>query len=74
MALVLLKRFNSAIEASLARSFLATEGLLCFLFDVEDQMDNYPRFGTPVRLMVAEEDLDEAVRLLREVDAGRRGS
>ena len=74
MALVLLKPFTSAIEASLARSFLASEGIMCFLFDVEDQMDNFPRLAVPVRLMVAEEDLDAAVRLLREVDTGERDS
>ena len=69
MALVVLKRFGSAIEASLARSFLASEGIMSFLFDVENQWDTYPRISFPVRLMVAEEDLDEAAFLLRGTDA-----
>jgi len=69
MALVVLKRFESAIEASLARSFLASEGITSFLFDVENQWDTYPRISIPVRLMVAEEDLDEAALLLRGADA-----
>jgi hypothetical protein len=71
MALVLLKRFESAIEASLARSYLASEGVTSFLFDVENQWDTYPRVAIPARLMVAEEDLDEAARLLRAADASR---
>jgi hypothetical protein len=69
MALVLLRRFGSAIEASLARSFLQSEGIISFLFDVENQWDTVPRCSTPVRLMVAEEDLDEAALLLRQADA-----
>jgi len=69
MALVLLRRFDSAIEASLARSFLASEGVMSFLFDVENEWHTSPRTMVPVRLMVAEEDLDEAARLLRGADA-----
>jgi hypothetical protein len=68
MALVLLKRFDSAIEASLARSFLASEGVMSFLFDVENQWDTYTRIAAPVRLMVAEEDLDAAALLLRGIE------
>jgi len=69
MALVVLKRFDNSIEAALARSFLASEGIMSFLFDVENQWDTYPRISIPVRLMVAEEDLDEAAFLLRRTDA-----
>jgi hypothetical protein len=42
---------------------------MSFLFDVENQWDTYPRIAIPVRLMVAEEDLDEAALLLRGADA-----
>ncbi len=69
MALVLLKRFDSAIEASLARSYLASEGIMSFLFDVENQWDTGMRIPVPVRLMVTEEDRDDAARLLRDADA-----
>ena len=69
MALVVLKRFDSSIEAALARSYLASEGLMSFLFDVQNEWDTYPRISMPVRLMVAEEDLDEAAFLLRQADA-----
>jgi hypothetical protein len=37
MASVLLKRFDNSIEASLARSFLASEGVETFLFDVMNE-------------------------------------
>lgn len=69
MALVVLKRFASSIEASLARSFLVSEGVMSFLFDVENEWFTTPRITMPVRLMVAEEDLDEAALLLRRADA-----
>ena len=69
MALVVLRRFDSSIEASLARSFLASEGIMSFLFDVMNEWDTYPRISMPVRLMVAEEDLDDAMLLLGKADA-----
>jgi hypothetical protein len=72
MALVVLKRFDTAIEASLARSFLQSEGITSFLFDVENQWNTWPRVATPVRLMVAEEDLDEAAARLRSADSKDR--
>jgi hypothetical protein len=71
MALVLLKGFDNSIEASLARSFLASEGVMTFLFDVENEWNSFPRIR-PVRLMVPEEDFDEAARLIREADASPR--
>jgi hypothetical protein len=69
MALVVLKRFDNSIEASLARSFLESEGITSFLFDVGNEWNTYPRYAMPIRLMVAEEDLDEAALLLRRADA-----
>jgi hypothetical protein len=39
MALALLKRFDSSIEASLARSFLENEGIISFLFDGQEPVD-----------------------------------
>lgn len=69
MALVVLRRFDSSIEASLARSLLESEGIMSFLFDVMNEWDASPRISMPVRLMVAEEDLDDAGILLREAVA-----
>jgi hypothetical protein len=64
-----LRRFGSAIEAALARSHLQSEGIMSFLFDVENEWNTVPRCSTPVRLMVAEEDLDEAALLLDQANA-----
>ena len=61
-------RFDTRIEADLARLYLENEGIGATLFDAD--INNV--FGwfyvllLPVRLMVLDEDLAEAHRLLRE--------
>ena len=68
MALVELARFNNRIEADLARLYLDSEGVEAILFDAE--MNSYG-WGPmmPVRLMVLDDDLEEAGKLL--AGAGR---
>ena len=63
MSLVELARFDNRIEAELARLNLEAEGIDAVLFDAE--MNSYV-WGPmmPIRLMVIEEDLAEARRLL----------
>ena len=63
MSLVELARFDNRIEAELARLNLEAEGVGAVLFDAE--MNSYG-WGPlmPIRLMVVEEDLAEARRLL----------
>ena len=63
MSLVELARFQNRIEAELARLHLGAEGIDTVLFDAE--MNSFG-FGPlmPVRLMVLDEDRDEAERLL----------
>ena len=58
-----LARFDNRIEAEVARLNLEAEGIDAVLFDAE--MNSYG-WGPmmPVRLMVLEEDLDEARALL----------
>lgn len=65
MSLVEAARFDNRTEAELARLNLGAEGIEAVLFDAE--MHSFG-FGPlmPIRLMVLEEDLDEALRLLRE--------
>ena len=64
-------RFNTRVEADLARLYLEDEGVDAILFDA----DIHSVFGwfyalmLPVRLMVLAEDLVEARRLLRDYDA-----
>ncbi len=65
MGLVELARFQTKVEADLARLLLEAEGLDAILFD---EGMNYIGLGSimPIRLMVLEEEYDEAVALLAE--------
>jgi hypothetical protein len=65
MALVELARFGTKVEADLARLLLEAEGLHVMLFD---EGMNYIGLGSimPIRLMVLEEEFDEAARLLAD--------
>lgn len=64
MSLVEVARFDNRTEAELARLNLGAEGIEAVLFDAE--MHSFG-FGPmmPVRLMVLEEDFDDALRLLK---------
>jgi hypothetical protein len=58
-------RFSTRIEADLARLYLESEGVEAVLFDAE--VNNfYGGLFLPVRLMVLDEDLQQATKLLRE--------
>ena len=56
-------RYNSRVEADLARLYLESEGVESVLFDTEVN-HFYGGLFIPVRLMVLDEDLDLARRLL----------
>lgn len=58
-------RFNSRVEADLARLYLDSEGVEAVLFDAEIN-SFYGGLFLPVRLMVLDEDLELARRLLAE--------
>jgi hypothetical protein len=63
VALVELARFETRIQAELAKMHLGADGIDSILFDAEM---NSVGWGTmmPVRLMVLDEDLDEARTIL----------
>lgn len=63
MALVELARFWNSFEAGAARSRLADEGIDSFPFDMEMSWEGLGGV-IPIRLMVDEDDLAEARRLL----------
>ncbi len=65
MALVELARFQTKVEADLARLLLEAEGLEVMLFD---EGMNYIGLGSimPIRLMVLEQEHDAAASLLAE--------
>jgi hypothetical protein len=56
-------RYNSRVEADLARLYLESEGVESVLFDTEIS-HVYGGLFMPVRLMVLDEDLERAQRLL----------
>ena len=58
-------QFNSRVEADLARLYLESQGVEAVLFDTEINYF-YGGLFMPVRLMVVDEDLDEALRILRD--------
>ena len=64
MSLVELARFGSQLDADLARLLLEDEGIVAIVFD--GQAHNFYGGGglIPVRLMVLDEDYDEARALL----------
>ena len=63
--LVEAERYNSRIEADIARLYLESEGLDSVLFDAEIN-SSYGGLFMPVRLMVLDEDVGRARRLLAE--------
>ena len=58
-------RFNNRVEADLARLYLESEGVEAILFDTEINYF-YGGLFMPVRLMVLDEELAFAQRLLAE--------
>ena len=64
MSLVELARFATRVEADLARLSLEAEGIDAILFDAE--VNSFFGGGglVPVRLMILDEDRDEALQIL----------
>jgi hypothetical protein len=65
MALVEAAKFYDSLSAGAAQSRLEAEGIGSFLFDV-GMTHQGMGFAIPVRLMVDEEDLGRAQRILAE--------
>lgn len=66
MSLVELARYGTRIEADLARLALEAEGIDAVIFDAEANSFFGGGGLIGVRLMVLEEELDEAVAILRD--------
>jgi len=64
MALVEAARFYTGFEASLAKGLLDAEGVTSILFDTEMNWGGFDLGVVPVRLMVDEDDLIRARRIL----------
>ena len=67
MALVEAARFYNSFEAGLARSRLAEDRIDSFIFDMEMSWEGMGIL-IPIRLMVDDDDLDEARRLLAKLE------
>lgn len=68
MSLVELRRFSKLIEGEIARSFLESQGIHAIVFDAGLNIVEGGGLATAVRLMVLDEDREEAERLLAEDD------
>ena len=66
MALVMAARFYTAAEAQMASGYLASAGIRSFVFDAGINLVEVGGIAAPVRLMVDEDELDEAQALLAE--------
>jgi hypothetical protein len=66
MALVLAARFYTASEAQIVQGRLAAEGVESVLFDTGINLVEVGGIAAPVRLMVGEEDLRRAHRILAD--------
>jgi hypothetical protein len=68
VALVELARYPSSMAAEIARTFLESHGLGAVTFDGGMNIADSAAFAIPVRLMVLDEDYDEAAELLNEAN------
>jgi hypothetical protein len=66
MSLIELARFQTRVEADVARLYLQSQGIDAILFDTETHGVIGVGHLMPVRLMVLDEDEDEARSLLAE--------
>jgi len=65
MGLVAAGRYLNSFEAGLAKARLDDEGIMSFLFDMGMSWEGMTGI-IPIRLMVDEEDLAQALRTLTE--------
>ncbi len=65
MALVAVATYYNSFEAGIAKSRLEADDIPCVLFDFNSSMEG-ATFLVPIRLMVDEEDEQEAARILAE--------
>lgn len=65
MALVEAAKYYDSLAAGAAQSLLSAEGIDSFIFDMGMTLQGVG-FAVPVRLMVDEDDLEGATRLLAE--------
>lgn len=68
--MVTLRAFSSPAEAALAKSLLDDHGIVSSLADENSWLYGGAPFAMPVRLLVAEQQLEEAARILKDPPDG----
>ena len=71
VSFITLKTFDNPIDAHLLKTKLESEGIVVYLFDENINSINplYNIATGGIKLNIAEQDLDRAVEVLREIDA-----
>ena len=69
--MVTLQAFNTAAEAALAKSLLDDHDIVCSLADENSWLYGGAPFAMPVRLLVAEDQFEEAARILKDPPDGQ---
>src|SRR5438309_112296 len=72
--MVTLRAFSSPAEAALAKSLLNDHNILCTLADENSYLYGGAPFAMPVRLLVAEDQAEEADRVLKNPSQDRADS
>ena len=70
MSLVEVARYPFAMDAEIARTFLESYGVGAVVFDSGMNLADSAAFAIPVRLMVLDEDFEDARSKLAEADLG----
>ena len=68
--MVTLRAFNTPAEAALAKSLLDDHGIVCSLADENSWLYGGAPIAMPVRLLVAEDQAEEASRILKDPPDG----
>jgi hypothetical protein len=68
--MVTVRAFSNPAEAALAKSLLDDHEIVCSLADENSYLYGGAPFAMPVRLMVAEDQLEEAARILKNPPNG----
>lgn len=64
--LVVLRTFSSSIDVEIAKSYLESAGISCFLQDEIINRAYFANVNGGVKLLVREEELDEAIQILMD--------
>jgi type III secretory pathway lipoprotein EscJ len=62
--MVTLRTYPDLIDASMAKSELEANGIACTLADENANQNTAAKFDIPVRLLVAEDQIAEALKIL----------